>query len=326
MDRNEKEKIRETVEIISKKISNVDNNLVEQAIYNLQLCKSFKIAMDKFVMRLDEMFGNNSEFQDIYYECLDSIIEISPDLYKNKNEIMNMINRNKEFNITPGNISIEENHKLINETLKHLCDRLNNLGVDYYVVGALAAFIAKGIPLFRYHGDIDIMLNENDIEKVRVALEDSDYIFEDNRLDNQKKYNPNLGNTQGEHEVIANHKENEFHIGFFVFRREKNNSITNREYYMKRKDGKDVPMVLERFNSLESTVLEYEEEQVEYFGTEFRICTAESVYSKKAYTRSPKDILDIKALEEYIDFEKIEEMKKHRSIKRTKALNGDRDH
>lgn len=326
MEQCEKQKVRKTIQMISQKIPNIDSNLVEQAISTLEKSKTLKVAMDVFVMRLDEIFGNQSDFQDIYYECLDSIIEINPNVYMDRNEIINMINRNKELNITPGNISIEENHNLINETLKFLCDRLNNLGVDYYVVGALSVFIAKGIPLFRYHGDIDIMLNEDDIDKVRIALEDSDYIFEDNRLNNQKTYDPNVGHTQGEHEVIANHKENEFHIGFFVFRRERNNSITNREYYMKRKDCKDIAMVLERGNSLESTQLEYEETSTQYAGTEFRTSTAESVYSKKAYTRHYKDMLDINALEEYIDFDKIKEMKKHKSITRTMMVGGDRVH
>lgn len=184
MEKYEKQKVRKTVEAIAKKIPNIDNNLVEQAVFSLEKSQTLKIAMDKFVMRLDEMFGDNSSFQDIYYDCLNSIIEINPNEYTDRNQIISMINRNKELNITPGNISIEENHKLINETLKFLCDKLNNLGVDYYVVGALSAFIAKGIPLFRYHGDIDIMLNEDDIDKVRIALEDSDYVFEDNRLNN----------------------------------------------------------------------------------------------------------------------------------------------
>lgn len=95
---------------------------------------------------------------------------------------------------------------------------------------------------------------------------------------------------------------------------------------MKRKDGKDVAMVLERSNSLESTKLDYEEKTTKYAGTEFRSSTAESVYSKKVYTRNPKDILDINALEKYIDFDKIEEMKKHKSITRTMMVDGDRVH
>lgn len=44
-----------------------------------------------------------------------------------------------------------------------------------------------GTPLFRYHGDIDFMVAEKDIEKVREALADTDYKFSDDRFNNQKR-------------------------------------------------------------------------------------------------------------------------------------------
>ena len=70
------------------------------------------------------------------------------------------------------------------------------------------------------------MIAEKDIPKVQDALEDSDYSFSDDRLNNQRRLEKGVGHAQGEHEVIANHKENEFHLGFFLFRRELDNSIT----------------------------------------------------------------------------------------------------
>ena len=91
------------------------------------------------------------------------------------------------------------------------------------------------------------MVAEKDIEKVREALAGTDYEFSDDRFDNKKRLTEGVGHTQGEHEVIANHKENEFHLGFFLFRRETDQSITIREYFMQeRENGERVPMVLKR--------------------------------------------------------------------------------
>lgn len=149
------------------------------------------------------------------------------------------------------------------------------------MVGALSVFIGTGVPLFRYHGDLDFMIAEKDIDKVKEALKDSDYVFEDNRLTTDKTYNPNVGLTQGEHEVIANHKDNEFHLGFFLFDRHRNGSININEYYKGRKDGKDVPMVLKRHLPKELVELEYTSKNVEYEGVSFRTSTLESIYSKK---------------------------------------------
>lgn len=152
------------------------------------------------------------------------------------------------------------------------------------------------------------MVAEKDIKKVREALAGTDYEFSDDRFDNQKRFTEGVGHTQGEHEVIANHKENEFHLGFFLFRRERDQSITIREYFMQeRENGEKVPMVLERHCPKELVDLEYTEQETEFAGTRFRTSTPESVYAKKMYTRHEKDMLDIQALKDKVDERKIVE-------------------
>ena len=161
------------------------------------------------------------------------------------------------------------------------------------------------------------MIAEKDIEKVREALEETDYEFFDNRFDNKKRFIESVGHTQGEHEVIANHKENEFHVGFFLFRRELDQSMTIREYFMQEmENGKKVPMVLERNFPKELVALEYTEEETEFADTRFRTSTPESVYAKKMSTRHEKDILDIEALQDKVDEKKIEDAKKYRTTLR----------
>ena len=188
--------------------------------------------------------------------------------------------------------------------------------MDYYLVGALASFIGTDTPLFRYHGDIDFMVAEKDLDKVREALKGTDYIYSDDRFNNQKKLAKDMGHTQGEHEVIANHKDNEFHLGFFLFRREPDNSLTAREYFMQENDkGEKEPMVLERHYPKELVDLEYGNEK-EYQGTRLRTTTPESVFIKKMSTKHPKDMLDIEALKDKVDYSKIEELQKYRTTLR----------
>lgn len=156
------------------------------------------------------------------------------------------------------------------------------------------------------------MVAEKDIEKVREALQGTEYEFSDDRLSNQKRLEEGVGHTQGEHEVIANHKDNEFHLGFFLFRREQDNSLTIREYFMQENEkGEKVPMILERHCPKELVDLEYTQEETEYAGTRFRTSTPESVYAKKMSTRHPKDMLDIEALYDKIDHSKIAKMSKY---------------
>ena len=158
------------------------------------------------------------------------------------------------------------------------------------------------------------MIAEKDIPKVQEALADSEYNFSDDRLNNQRRLEKGVGHAQGEHEVIANHKENEFHLGFFLFRRETDNSITIREYFMEENEnGEKVPKILERHEPSELVALEYSEEYTEFAGTKFRTSTPESVYAKKISTRHPKDMLDLEALKDKVDFDKIRKMEQYQS-------------
>ncbi len=295
------------------KSAKVTEQQVQSMLSRLYDMKDLKTVMDSLALNVSNFFGKPEQMQD-FNDCIKDIMQIDDTSYDSPEALLSQLQKNKETNYTPGNIPVEENHQLISDTLKPLCDKLNELGVDYYVVGALSTFIGTQTPLFRYHGDIDFMIAEKDIPKVQEALKDSEYNFSDDRLNNQKRLTPGVGHTQGEHEVIANHKENEFHLGFFLFRREPDNSITVREYFMEENEnGEKVPKVLERHEPAELVALEYSEELIYFAGTQFRTSTPESVYAKKMSTKHPKDILDLQALRDKVDFKKIREMEQYHS-------------
>jgi len=309
---------RSLVEQVTKKCIgrlsfDVPESQTKALIERLCMLSSEKEAMDALALSVDRFFGKPEQAENFNF-CMQDIMQIKPDIYKTVQELVAQMNENKAKNYMPGNIPVEENHRLIAETLKKVCDRLNSSGVDYYVVGALSTFIGTNTPLFRYHGDIDFMIAEKDIEKVAEAMQGTDYNFSDDRFDNKKVLRDGVGHTQGEHEVIANHKDNEFHLGFFLFRRELDNSITVREYFMQEdENGRRVPKVLERHEPAELATLEYSEEKKAFAGTEFRTSTPESVFAKKMSTQHPKDKLDIDALKGKVDLYKIKEMEKYQS-------------
>ncbi len=307
------QKIEETIRKCTDRLGFVTEEQIQLMVEELSKMNNIKSVVDSLALSVDRFFGKEEQKAN-FDACMNDLLELSNGVYSNVDEILEQMKENKEKNYTPGNISVEENHELINKTLPIVCNRLNELGADYYIVGALSTFIGTDTPLFRYHGDIDFMVEENDLDKVREALEGTEYIFSDNRLNNQKKLSEDMSHTQGEHEVIANHKDNEFHLGFFLFRREPDNSLTIREYFMsENENGKKEPMVLERHYPKELAELEFSKNEKEYNGTRFRTNTPESVFPKKMFTKHPKDILDIEALKDKIDYAKIEEQKKYKT-------------
>ena len=315
MKENDKLVIEEVTRKCISRLKNikVSEKQIQSTLSRLYGLNDLKTAMDSLALSVSSFFGKPEQIQD-FNDCIKDIMKIDDNVYDSPESLLEQLKKNKETNYTPGNIPIEENHQLISDTLKPVCDKLNELGADYYVVGALSTFIGTQTPLFRYHGDIDFMIAEKDIPKVEEALKDSEYNFSDDRLNNQKRLTPGVGHTQGEHEVIANHKENEFHLGFFLFRREQDNSITVREYFMEENEnGEKVPKILERHEPAELVALEYSEELTDFAGTQFRTSTPESVYAKKMSTKHLKDMLDLEALRDKVDFDKIKEMEQYDS-------------
>ena len=310
----EKAKLKETiVKVLNLSNKNIPEDRIDSLVEELSALDSDKDIIDSLALKALAFYEKDNKK---LLDSLEIIRELNPTIYDDWKLLLETAEINRATNHKPGNLDIKDNHRLINDTLVEVCNKLNALRLDYYVVGSLSAFINTDTPLFRYHEDIDFMVAEKDLDKVALALEGTDYQFIDNRLHNKKIRREGENHTSGEHEVIANHKNNEFHLGFFLFDRNPDNSLTIREYYMK--DGE--PQILERHMPRELVDLEYTSKTTEYRGTRFRTSTPESVYAKKLYTRHEKDLLDINALKPKINKDKIEEAKKYQTTVTTRPV------
>lgn len=246
---------------------------------------------------------------------MDQIFKLNEGAYSSKQSVLDEIQREKDLNLPENGQTLEENHKTIKSSLKIVCDRFNELGIDYYLVGALPMYLMKG-SLIRYHDDIDIMVAEKDLTKVAQALKGTPFEFKDHRLDSPKVYDNNDNLTNGEHEVMAQHKDNEFHLGFFLFKR-KQNTVTVREYHAKiDEQGNKIPLLHKRIKSKEQFEAEYNDEYIECYGTKFRCSSPESVYGIKKFIQNQpnreKDKFDIKTWKDWglIKEEKQEQLKR----------------
>lgn len=247
-----------------------------------------------------------------YYEyALELIRNYNPSVCPNIDAMKKMLSDMFE-NKVEGNMPLEENHKLVNESLMNFCKLFNEFGIDYYIVGALPCFIKTGQPLFRYHDDIDIMVNEEDIPKIADILKHTNYEFQDDRFPTLNRF-LEMQKNEPPHTVLAQNKDNEFHLGFFCFRREQDNTITVREY-SHRLDGEQVAVdVLERSYDPIGTSLRYDDTPTNYNGVSFRTGSVENVYKLKGYTRRPKDLTDMKKLEPFIDKQKLDALGQYES-------------
>lgn len=118
----------------------VTEEQIQSMIDKLVKMKDIKDIVDSLALSIDKFFGRPEQKKQ-YEACMEYLLKLAGESYKSKEDIIAQIQDNKSKNYTPGNISVEENHQLIEDSLKSICDKLNELGVDYYLVGALSTFI-----------------------------------------------------------------------------------------------------------------------------------------------------------------------------------------
>ena len=297
-------KLNNVIETLSKVII-VPEEKKQELITKYSLLSEAEVIkeLSQIVYRV---LGSNEKLYNYSLEVIRNINpQICPPVEEMKTRLSKMFS-----NEVDGNMSLEENHRLVNESIIKFTTLFNQYGIDYYIVGALPCFLKTGQQLFRYHDDIDIMIDEEDIPKVAEIIELSGYQFHDDRFPSLERYQE-MKQNKPPHTVLAQNPNNEFHLGFFTFRREQDNSITMREYSHRLEDGKVVVDVLERQSDPIGTELRYDENPTEYMGTTFRTSTIESVYALKGYTRRPKDITDMQKLEPFIDKQKLEALNQH---------------
>ncbi len=297
-------KLNNTIDKLSKIITVSEEKKQELITKYSSLSESEVIKdLSQIVYRV---LGSNEE---LYNYSLEVIRNINPQICPPVEEMKSRLSR-MFSNEVDGNMSLDENHKLINEELVRFTTLFNQAGIDYYIVGALPCFLKTGQQLFRYHDDIDIMVNEEDIPKLAEIIQSTGYKFHDDRFPSLERLKE-MEQNKPPHTVLAQNPNNEFHLGFFTFRREQDNSITMREYSHRVENGTVVVDVLERQSDPIGTMLRYDDNPTEYMGTTFRTSTVESVFSLKEYTRRPKDVTDNEHLKPFIDEKKLSALKQH---------------
>ena len=293
--------LERTIDNLSKLIEITDEQ--KKSLFERYSEKEDKDLIKDLAQSAYELLRDNEE---LYTKTLELLRNVNPEICPPIEDMKAKLNKSFS-NEVEGNMSVEDNHKLVNETIVNFTKLFNKYGIDYYIVGALPCFLKTGQPLFRYHDDIDIMINEDDIPTIAEIIERTGYEFHDDRFPSLERFHE-MEDDKPPHTVLAQNPDNEFHVGFFTFRREPDKSITMREYSHRLENGEVAVDVLERRSDPRGTELRYDETPVEYMGTSFRTSTPESVYALKQYTKRPKDITDTQKLEPYIDKAKLEEL------------------
>ena len=258
-------------------------------------------AIDLLIVQIHRLLESKRISEKDVFDNIDLLTKISEN-YKTKEDILNRYEFLKSMNMLNTNTPLEENHEIVLEVF----DMFNELiGTDYdaYYTGGLMGYIKTNHKLERYHGDLDLFINENELEDLYKLVKDSDSFEFISNMDDKE---------ENGHEFKIQYKGTKMSIGLFLFERKNDGEIVIKEYYHKDNKPENELLVNEQHLLPEYANLVFSENIGEYNGKLYKMQSLESIYNVKKNSR-PKDKYDASIIKDYVDLSidsRLDELKK----------------
>ncbi len=289
MDQDKNRLITELVYTFSKMANISDKNEIDNIIN--RLCyMNIDDAIDNILILLNDLYQRKIINLDDIYSETGNIIKLNPEKYRSVDDLIGRLNWIKGMNMECTKMSLDENHRLVIETF----DRFNELisgKFDCYYTGGLMGYLATNHKLERYHGDLDLFINEQQLALLKELVDSSsDFEFVSN-MDYKEEHG---------HEYMIVCKGTPMSIGLFLFERQDDNSITTKEYYYEGEDTNRQLFVDEHHYSKSYTDMSFSNLVRYHNGISYRMMSLESIYNAKKNAR-PKDRHDAEVIKNNVD-------------------------
>ena len=287
MSENQKLTIIQLVHTFAQKANLTNENEIIGTINHL-CSMDINDAIDTILVSLNDLLNRGLITQRDIFSNVGSIISLNPEKYTSVSDLIERLNWIKGMNMEHPSMPLTENHQLVVESF----DRFNELlggSFDCYYTGGLMGYLATHHELERYHGDLDLFINEQQLITLK-KLVDSCHDFEFVSNINHKEVNG--------HEYKIVYKGTPMSIGLFLFERQFDNSITTKEYYFETQNG---PLFVDEHHfSKEYTAMSFSNQIREHNGIPYKMMSLESIYNSKKNSR-PKDRYDAQIIKSYVD-------------------------
>ena len=288
MSEIQKEQIKKIVHTFTK-LANVNNENICNDLINRLSVMNEEDVIDYLVVALSDLAEKGQVKADDIFSNIGLITSLS-EKYSSKDDLMTRLNWLKSMNMTHPQMPLSENHKLVIETF----DKFNQIigtNFDSYYTGGLMGYLATSHPLERYHGDLDLFINEEQLEALyEIVMQSEDFEFISN-MDHKE---------ENGHEFKIQYKGTPMSIGLFLFERKPNNEIVIKEYYHLNNNPSEELLVNEQHLSPEYAQMIFANDIRNHNGIPYRMQSLESIYNSKKNSR-PKDRYDATIIKDSID-------------------------
>ena len=285
--KKENQKVLDRIAYTYTKLANFTNeeaikNRLEQ-LYNLEEDD----VIDKVLITIYDFVSRGKIDKEVAIEYLDMVCGLNKDKYPKKEDLWNRLYFLRSMNLIYTDMPLKENHKLVVEAF----DAFNSLiGTDFdaYYTGGMMGYLAAEKDLVRYHSDLDLLISEDELEKLKKLVDES----EDFEFISCMRDKDNTG-----HEYVIRYKDTRMCIGLFLFER-KNEGMVRNSYYYKG----DKLLVDREYIPEEYVNLTYVDKIYSHNDIPFKMVSLESIYSVKRNGRV-KDQYDAEIIKDNVDME-----------------------
>ena len=287
------------IEFILSKIydCNIKENL-EQKTKTIIKLSSMEVsdAMDYLIILVNDKLSSNEISADVALEVFCILANFQIIGYDSLDNISNRLKWLKDMELMHLDVGLCESHKQILDTFDNLNKILNSVNIDYYHTSGILVYLLTGHPLERYHHDLDVFVNENDLEKLKSSLIGTEFeykLFLSKRTEDTKRRTLKLES-----------KTNQIVISVFIFNRLENGAVVVNDYYF---DAENNLFKTQDYNSPRCVQLSFSDEFHFHNGIPYKAITVEALYNCKK-GRGLKHLYDCNILRPYINLEKEKEL------------------
>ena len=172
-------------------------------------------SVDLILISLSDLVNKDLLSTEDITSNVDLLLDLNRNKYHTIDDLINRLNYIKSMNLEHPSMSLRENHELV--TL--IFDKFNELiqtDFDCFYTGGLMGYIAVNHPLKRYHSDLDLFINEEQLFALYELVKNSDDFEFISNMEHKSKNG---------HEYKITYRKTPITIGLFVISRLTNNEI-----------------------------------------------------------------------------------------------------
>lgn len=281
----------EVIQMIKKYIPNFGN--IETILAN----KDKSDLIDYLLVLTFDEYQKESIDKDTFLKLIRNIQNIDKNLYPTPEKLLERLKWLDDMELKYTETGLSQNHKEVMEIFDKFNIMLHRSNIEHYYTSGILPYLLSNTPLQRYHHDIDIFVNLNNLKQLEETS--AEYGFNFIR---KIGFRPD-----GIKRRIIKMYYNKYNIPLtiFMYCKTQDGYIVQKEFIY---DEDNNLSVEDMYNTPKCVDLSFSDKINYHNNIPYKAITMEALYECKEGLRK-KDIYDCAIMKKYVDSEKLKQLK-----------------